>query len=100
VHNFNVSPRAPKIIGSSLVSPLVELGVGDFMVGQTTLKVALSKVGKHEKTCSDNQHVFISFVFDIFGVIAPEVVDPLRSSKGHAQGLAAQLVARLSLIHV
>jgi len=49
----------------------VELGVGDFMVGQTTLKVALSKVGKHEKTCSDNQHVFISFVFDIFGFIAP-----------------------------
>ena len=39
---------------------------------------ASSKVVKHEKTCSDNQHVFISFVFDTFGFLAAEVLDLLR----------------------
>jgi len=29
------------------------------------------------KTCFDNQHVFISFVFDIFGFLASENVDHL-----------------------
>jgi len=36
------------------VSSLVGLGVGAFTVGQTTLKVASSKVIKHEKACSDD----------------------------------------------
>jgi len=42
------------------------------------LKVVSSKVDKHEKTCSDNQHAFIPFVFDTFGFLAPEIVDLLR----------------------
>jgi len=42
------------------VSPLVGLGVGPVTVGQTALKAASSKVVKHEKACSDNQHAFIS----------------------------------------
>jgi len=44
---------------------------------QTTLKAASSKVVKHEKSCSDNQHVFISFAFDTFGFLTPEGVDLL-----------------------
>jgi len=53
------------------VSPLVEIGVRAFAVGHATLKVASNKMIKHEKTCSDNQHAFISFAFDIFGFLAP-----------------------------
>jgi len=60
------------------VSPLMGLGVGSFTVGQAALKVASSKVAKHEKTCSDNQHVFIPFAFDTFGFLAPDVVDLLH----------------------
>ena len=65
------------------VSPLVGLGVEPFTVGHTALKVASSKVVKHEKACSDNQHAFIPFAFDTFGFLALEVVDLLHS-KGHA----------------
>jgi hypothetical protein len=46
------------------ISPLVELGSGNFTVGQASLKVASNKVAKHEKICFDNQHVFIPFAFD------------------------------------
>jgi hypothetical protein len=60
------------------ISPLVGLGVGAFTVGQTVLKVASNKVAKYDKTCSDNQHAFIQFVFDTFGFLAPETVDHLR----------------------
>ncbi|KAK2399459.1 hypothetical protein QL285_049269 [Trifolium repens] len=81
-----------------------------------------SKVAKHEKTCSDNQHVFIPFTFDIFGFLAPEVVNLLKRVQGVMhnnivsprsfnvvfqriefviqKGSAAQLVVRLLLIHV
>jgi len=104
------------------VSPLVGLGVRDFTVGQAVLKAASSKVTKHEKTCSDNQHSFIPFVFDTFGFLASEVVDLLyRIQKVmHAnvmpprsmdvvftrigfviqKGLAAQLVVHLPPIYV
>ena len=60
------------------VSPFVGLGVGPFIVGHAALKAASSKVVKHEKTCSHNQHVFITFAFDTFGFLAPEVVDFLH----------------------
>jgi len=60
------------------VSPLVGLGVRPFTVGQAALKVASSKVAKHEKACSDNQHAFIPFAFDTFGFLAPEAVDLLH----------------------
>ncbi|PNY14294.1 auxilin-like protein, partial [Trifolium pratense] len=60
------------------VSPLVGLRTGDFIVGQEALKAASSKVVKHEKACSDNQHVFIPFAFDTFGFLAPDVVDLLK----------------------
>ncbi|MCI00955.1 5'-methylthioadenosine/S-adenosylhomocysteine nucleosidase, partial [Trifolium medium] len=46
--------------------------------GQAALKAASSKVAKHEKTCSENQHAFIPFTFDTFGFLAPDVVDLLR----------------------
>ncbi|GJZ88958.1 putative reverse transcriptase domain-containing protein [Tanacetum coccineum] len=99
------------------VSPLVGLSSRGFTAGQTALKAASSKVTKHEKTCIENQHVFISFAFDTFGFLAPEAVELLsrvqrvmhsnvmtpRSTNvvfkriGFAiqKGLAAQLVARL-----
>ena len=98
------------------------LGAGPFTVGQAALKAASSKVAKHEKACSDNQHAFIPFVFDTFGFLAPEAVDLLHRVQkvmhsnvmspksmnvvftriGFAiqKGLAAQLVARLPSIHV
>jgi hypothetical protein len=60
------------------VSPLVGLGVGDFTVGRAALKAASSKMTKHEKACSDNQHVFIPFAFDTFGFLAPEAVNLLK----------------------
>jgi len=104
------------------VSPLVGLCVGPFTVGQTSLKVASSKVAKYEKACSNNQHAFIPFVFDTFGFLAPEVVDLLhrvqkimrsnvmsprsmnvvftRIGFANQKGLAAQLVARLPFIQV
>ncbi|AES81822.1 hypothetical protein MTR_7g100970 [Medicago truncatula] len=72
--------------------------------------------------CSDNQHVFIPFVFDTFGFIASEVVDLLhrvqRVMHNNAMSprsmnvvfmridfaiqkcLTSQLVARLPPIHV
>ncbi|MCI85244.1 auxilin-like protein, partial [Trifolium medium] len=46
------------------VSPLVGLRADAFTAGQTALKGASSKMTKHEKTCSDNQHAFIPFAFD------------------------------------
>jgi hypothetical protein len=46
-------------------SPFVELGVTPFAVGQTTLKVASSKLAKHEKVCSDNQHINM-FLYHLF----------------------------------
>jgi len=104
------------------VSPLVGLGVGPFTVGHTALKAASSKVAKHEKTCSDNQHAFIPFAFDTFGFLAPEAVDLLHRVQKvmHSnvmsprsmnvvftrigfviqKGLAAQLVTRLHSIQV
>jgi hypothetical protein len=57
---------------------LVGLEVRDFTVGWTTLKAASSKMTKHEKACFDNQHVFISFAFDIFGFLTPETVNLLQ----------------------
>jgi hypothetical protein len=44
------------------VSPLVGLRTEAFTVGQATLKIVLSKMVKHEKSCSDNQH----FLYHLF----------------------------------
>ena len=60
------------------VLPLVGLGVDAFIIGHTSLKVASSKVVKHEKACSHNQHAFIPFTFDTFVFPTPEVVDLLH----------------------
>ncbi|PNY11632.1 auxilin-like protein [Trifolium pratense] len=60
------------------VSPLVGLTNEDFTVGQAALKVASSKVAKHERACFENQHVFIPFAFDTFGFLALEAVDVLK----------------------
>ncbi|GJS54469.1 hypothetical protein Tco_0627831 [Tanacetum coccineum] len=81
------------------------------------LKAASCKVIKHEKTCFENQHVFIPFAFDTFGFLAPEAVKLLnrvqrvmnsnvmtpkstnvvfhRIRFAIQKGLTAQLVARL-----
>ena len=98
------------------------LGVGLFTVEQTTLKVASSKVAKHEKACSDNQLAFIPFAFDTFGFLALEDVELLHRVQKvmHSnvmsprslnvvftrigfviqKGLAAQLIARFPSIQV
>ena len=99
------------------VSPLMSLRVGSFTAGHAALKAASCKVTKHEKSCIENQHVFIPFVFDTFGFLAPEAVEFLnrvqrvmhsnvmtprsvdvfkRISFAIQKGLAVQLVARLS----
>jgi hypothetical protein len=53
------------------VSSLVGLTTEDFTIRQTTLKAASSKMTKHERACSNNQHAFISSTFDTFGFLAP-----------------------------
>jgi hypothetical protein len=104
------------------VSPLVGLGSEDFTAGNAALKAASSKVAKHEKACSDNQHVFIPFAFDTFDFLAPEAVDLLKRVQRvmHInivsprslnaffrricfviqKDLAAQLIVRIPFIHV
>ncbi|GJR77916.1 putative reverse transcriptase domain-containing protein [Tanacetum coccineum] len=102
------------------VSPLVGLRDNGFVAGQATLKAKSSNVVKHEKTCLENQHVFIPFAFDTFGFLAPEAEEFFTrvqrvvqsnfstpttqnfifSRIGFAiqKGVAAQLVARLPAI--
>jgi len=60
-------------VGFTGVSPFKGLGPGAFMVGKAALKVTSTKVFKNEKTYLDNQHAFITFVFDIFRFLAPDV---------------------------
>jgi hypothetical protein len=59
-------------------SPLVGLTTEDFTVGQAALKTDSNKVVKHERACSDNEHVFIPFAFDTFGFLASEAVNILK----------------------
>ncbi|GJS27562.1 putative reverse transcriptase domain-containing protein [Tanacetum coccineum] len=102
------------------VSPLVGLRDNGFAAGQATLKAKSSNVVKHEKTCLENQYVFIPFAFDTFGFLAPEAEEFFTrvqrvvqsnfstpttqnfifSRIGFAiqKGVAAQLVARLPAI--
>lgn len=99
------------------VSPLVDLRGKGFTAGQAVMKAETKKVDKHDKACSENQHVFVPFAFDTFGSLAPEAVrflDRVRkivrsnisAPRGHdyvfsrigfaiQKGVAAQLVARL-----
>jgi hypothetical protein len=60
------------------INSLVELGVGDFTVGRAALKTPSSKMAKYKKACSDNQHVFIPFAFDVFDFLALEAVNILK----------------------
>jgi len=53
-------------VGFNGDSPLVGLEVETFTVIEVVLKVVSIKVVKHKKTCSDNQHAFTLFAFDIF----------------------------------
>jgi hypothetical protein len=47
-------------------------------VRQAAFKAALNKVVKHEKTCFENQYIFILFACDTFGFLASDVVDILQ----------------------
>jgi hypothetical protein len=47
-------------------------------VRQTAFKAALNKVAKHEKTCFENQYIFILFAFDTFDFLVSDVVDLLQ----------------------
>jgi hypothetical protein len=77
---------------------------------------------KYDKTCFDNQHVFIPFAFDTFSFLAPKTVNLLkiiqkvmhsnvvspksmnvvfqRLNFAIQKGLPVQLVVRLSFINV
>ncbi|GJV09533.1 hypothetical protein Tco_1347189 [Tanacetum coccineum] len=59
------------------VSPLVGLSSRGFTADHAALKAASCKVTKHEKSCIENQHVFILFALDTFGFLAPEAVELL-----------------------
>jgi hypothetical protein len=81
-----------------------------------------SKVIKHEKMCSDNQHTLILFALDTFDFLASDVVDLLhRVQRGMhnnvmiprsmnivfmminfaiQKGIATHLIVYLSYIHV
>ncbi|MCI49666.1 auxilin-like protein, partial [Trifolium medium] len=50
----------------------------EFTVGKVALKAASSKVAKHERACSENQHAFIPFAFDTCDFLAPDVVTILK----------------------
>ncbi|GJR10423.1 RNA-directed DNA polymerase, eukaryota, reverse transcriptase zinc-binding domain protein [Tanacetum coccineum] len=71
-----ISPKkeTPVNFLTNPVSPLVGLSSRGFTAGQAALKAASCKVTKHEKTCIENQHVFIPFAFDTFGFLAPEAL--------------------------
>jgi hypothetical protein len=47
-------------------------------VGWAALKVASNKMANNDKFCGENQHIFISFAFDIFGFLTLEVVNLLK----------------------
>ncbi|GJX26535.1 hypothetical protein Tco_0232831 [Tanacetum coccineum] len=68
--------RIPSFDFSDFTRTPVKLSRG-FTPGQTALKVASCKVTKHEKACTENQHVFIPFAFDTFGFLVPEAVELL-----------------------
>jgi hypothetical protein len=79
-------------------------------------------MAKYDKTCFDNQHVFIPFAFDTFSFLAPKAVNLLkiiqkvmhsnvvspksmnvvfqRLNFAIQKGLPVQLVVRLSFINV
>ncbi|GJV76417.1 RNA-directed DNA polymerase, eukaryota [Tanacetum coccineum] len=69
--NLRVSKRLKDVFEG------VWLSSRGFTAGLTALKVASGKVIKHEKSCIENQHVFIPFAFDTFGFLAPEAVELL-----------------------
>ncbi|KAK2413080.1 hypothetical protein QL285_035827 [Trifolium repens] len=120
----NLLKIVQKVIHSNVdltgIYPLV--GLGNFIVGRAAHKAASSKMAKHKKACSNNQHVFIPFAFDTFGFLTPYVVNLLKivqrvmhsnvvSPKcmnvifqrlGFAiqKGLAEQLVVRLPFINM
>jgi hypothetical protein len=39
----------------TVVSPFMGLMIGDFTVGQATLKIVSNKMAKYERACSDNR---------------------------------------------
>ena len=53
----------------------MELRTEGFIVGQTTFKVASNKIAKHENVCSDNQYVFIPFIFYNFDFLTQKIID-------------------------
>ncbi|GJR75211.1 hypothetical protein Tco_0087576 [Tanacetum coccineum] len=71
------------------VSPLVGLRDNGFVAGQAALKAESNKVAKHEKTCLENQHVFIPFAFDTFGFLAPEAEEFLNRVQRVVQSVKA-----------
>ena len=56
------------------VSSLVGLRSGCFTAENAALKAATCKVAKHENAFIENQHVFVPFTFDTFGVLGPDAV--------------------------
>lgn len=67
----------------TMVSLSVGPGTEGFTIGHATLKIALSKVAKHEKSCFDNQHAFISLAFDTFDFLEPEALNLLQKVQRH-----------------
>lgn len=57
------------------VSLFMGLWSGFFAVGPTVLKVVISKMTKHKKTCMEIQPMFKHFVFNTFGFFDPYVVE-------------------------
>lgn len=49
-----------------------------FTVEGIFFKFGSSKVVKHEKSCCDNQHAYMSFVFDTFAFLSPDALDLLH----------------------
>ena len=56
--------RETHLCGPYRCLPSRRLRVGGFTTGHATLKTATGTVIKHEKSCMENQHMFIPFAFD------------------------------------
>ena len=75
---YNWSEGKHACVDVTGASPMVGLSAGIFEVGLAASNAAAAKVEKHDGACRANQHSFIPFAFDTFGLLGSEAVELLR----------------------
>lgn len=66
-----------------------------FIVENITLNAASSKIAKHKKICLNNQHIFISFMFDIFNLLTS--IRDYGSFTNNSKGLPNKVQSIISM---